>query len=105
MRFAYEHHRTKAAVCGRIAEALPDLLRRYDSHLQAAHQEWYADTLPFSAKAIGMALAGIAEITDSEMVREANLPLLARPFEEPAKRRMISHLDSLLAQRQNPSGS
>ena len=105
MRFAYEHHRTKAEVRGRIAEALPDLLGRYDSHLQTAHQEWYADTLPFSAKAIGMALAGIAEVTDGEMVREAKLPLLARPFEEPANRRIIGHLDSRLAQRQNPSGS
>ena len=105
MKFAYEHHRTKAEVRGLLAEALPDLLGRYGSHLQSAHHEWYADTLHFSAEAIGMALAGTAEVTDSELILEVKLPLLARPFEEPAKRRIIGHLDSLLAQRQNPSGS
>ena len=105
MRFAYEHHRTKAEVRGRIAEAVPDLLGRYGSHLQAAHYEWYADTLHFSAEAIGMAFAGTAEVTDSEVILEVKLPLLARPFEEPAKRHIIGHLDSLLAQRQGPSGS
>jgi hypothetical protein len=97
MKIVYAHHRTKAGAREIIAETIPTLLANYGSHLQDVHHEWEGDTVHFSARAMSMTLTGTGTVTGADLIFEMKLPFLARAFEEPARRRIISHLDGLLA--------
>jgi hypothetical protein len=97
LKIVYKHQRTKAEALKIIEETIPTLLASYGSHLQDVHHEWDGDTVRFSAKAMSMTLEGTGTVTDTELIFEMKLPFLARAFEEPARRRIITHLDGLLA--------
>jgi putative polyhydroxyalkanoic acid system protein len=81
MRIAIPHHTTRAAARLRVDARLADLLGQFGDRAEDLSHEWRWDTLHFRGKARGLAVEGTIEITDSEVVLESRLPLIARPFE------------------------
>jgi hypothetical protein len=57
------------------------LLGQFSHHAEEMEHEWQGDTLRFKGKAKGLKIQGTVEVTDSEMIVDAKLPLLAIAFE------------------------
>ena len=79
-------HNTDKATARRIVDArLQQLLGQYGSYLGEIDQRWEGDRLVFSGSARGFKANGTVDITDTEVIIDGKLPLIARPFESRVK--------------------
>ena len=81
MRIAVPHHPDRATARKKIEEKRQQALATYGHYLSDHDHRWEGDRLFFSGKAKGMKADGTVEITDSEVIIDGKLPLLAKPFE------------------------
>jgi hypothetical protein len=81
MRIAVPHHTTRAAARQIVEQRLGQLLGELGHKADEAQHEWTGDILQFRGKARGLSVSGTVEITDSEVIIDGSLPLLAKPFE------------------------
>jgi len=64
---------------------MTNLESQYGHYATDIDKSWDGDRLTFSVKAKGMSGSGSLEITDSEVIVDGKLPLMARPFESRIK--------------------
>ena len=81
MRVTVPHHTTRNEARKIIDRRLGELLAQHGHHLSESKTNWSGDRLDFSGKARGFSASGSIEITDSEVIVDGKLPLIARPFE------------------------
>src|SRR5438477_2180074 len=81
MRISVSHRIDKATVRKRIEERLHQMLATYGHYLSEVEHRWEGDRLILSGKAKGMKANGTVDVTDSEVIIDGKLPLLAKPFE------------------------
>lgn len=81
MRIAVPHYSSKAKARQQVEQKLGQLLGQFSHHADDLHHEWTGDTLRFKGKARGLSVEGTVEITDAEVIIEAKVPLIAKPFE------------------------
>ncbi len=81
MKIAVPHHMTAEQARIRVEQKLAQLLTQFGARAEDLSQEWAGNTLQFKGKARGFSLEGTVEVTDAEVVIDANLPLMAKPFE------------------------
>ncbi len=81
MRIAVPHHTTKGSARSRIEEKLAALLGQFGGRIDDLQQQWVGDTLEFKGKARGFKLEGTVEVTESEVIVDGKLPMMALPFE------------------------
>lgn len=85
MRIAIPHHTDKASARHKIEARLQDLLGQHGHYLNDINQHWEGDRFVFSGTAKGFKANGSIEITDSEVIVDGKLPLIAKPFESRIK--------------------
>jgi putative polyhydroxyalkanoate system protein len=85
MKVTVPHHTTRAEAKRKIEERLGNLEQQYGHYATDIDKQWDGDRLTFSVKARGMSGSGSLEITDSEVIVDGKLPLMARPFESRIK--------------------
>lgn len=85
MKVIVPHHTTRAEAKRKIEERLGNLETQYGHYATDIDKQWDGDRLTFSVKARGMSGSGSLEITDSEVIVDGKLPLMARPFESRIK--------------------
>jgi hypothetical protein len=95
MRISIPHHTTRQRARQKVESRLGSLLGQFGHHADELKHEWTGDTLRFKGKARGLSVEGTVEVTDTEVVVEGKLPLIARPFEGRAKQAIQSELDSM----------
>jgi putative polyhydroxyalkanoate system protein len=81
MQITVPHNTTKQDARQRVEQKLEELQRQYGSYASDVDKNWNGDTLAFEVKARGFTGKGTVEITDSEVILNGKLPLLAKPFE------------------------
>jgi hypothetical protein len=81
MKIAVPHHTTKDLARQHVERKLGELLGQFSHHAQDLEHSWTDDTLRFKGKARGLAIEGTVDVTASEVIIEAKLPLIAKPFE------------------------
>ena len=81
MRVTVPHNTDRAGARRRVDARLQQLLAQYGSYLSDVDQRWDGDTLVFAGSARGFKANGTVEITDSDVIIDGKLPLIARPFE------------------------
>lgn len=81
MRVIVPHNTTKEEARKKIDQRLGQLLGQYGHYLSESQTNWSGDRLDFSGKAKGFSASGSVEITDSEVILDGKLPLIAKPFE------------------------
>ena len=81
MRIAVPHHTTKENAKSIVEKRLADLETQYGSYASDMDKHWTGDVLSFAVKAKGIGGKGTLEVTDSEVIVEGKLPLIAKPFE------------------------
>ena len=85
MRIAVPHRTTKEKARKRIEEKMADLQRSFGHYASDMEKHWEGDTMTFAFKAKGISGKGTLEITDSEVIIDGKLPLIAKPFESRIK--------------------
>ena len=81
MRITVPHFTTKAEAHRIIDEKLGQLLAQYGHYLSESQHQWEGDRMTFAGAARGFKVSGSMEITDSEVIIDGKLPLIAKPFE------------------------
>ena len=95
MRIAVPHHTTKANARSRVEQKLNALLAQFGSQADDVQHDWSGDTLTFKGKAKGFVISGTVEITDAEIVIDAKLPFMAKPFEPRIKEAVKREADTM----------
>jgi putative polyhydroxyalkanoate system protein len=85
MHITVPHHTTREEARRKIEERMANLERQYGHYASDIDKSWDGDRLNFSVKARGMSGSGSLEITDTEVIVDGKLPLMARPFESRIK--------------------
>ena len=85
MRIVIPHHTDRINARRIIDARLHDLLGQHGHFLSDINQHWEGDRLVFSGTAKGFKANGSVEITDSEVILEGKLPLIAKPVESRIK--------------------
>ena len=85
MRIVIPHHTDKASARRKIDARLQELVGQHGHYLSEINQQWEGDRLLFSGSAKGFKVNGSVEITDSEVILDGKLPLIAKPFESRIK--------------------
>jgi len=81
MRVTVPHNTDRATARQKVEARLQQLLAQYGSYLNDIDRRWEGDRLVFSGSARGFKVNGSVEVTDSEVIFDGKLPLLAKPFE------------------------
>lgn len=85
MRVTVPHHTDRSTARAKIDARIAQLLKQYGHYLNDSEHHWEGDTLYFSGSAKGFKANGTAEITDSDVIVDGKLPLIAKPFEPRVK--------------------
>ena len=81
MRIEIPHHTTAEKARKLVEERLRGLERQYGSYASDLEHEWHGNTLHFGFKAKGISGKGTVEITETDIILDGKLPLIAKPFE------------------------
>jgi hypothetical protein len=81
MRVSVPHNTDRDTARRKVEARLQQLLTQYGSYLNDIDQRWEGERLVFSGSARGFKANGTVEITDSEVIFDGKLPLIAKPFE------------------------
>lgn len=95
MRIAVPHRTTRLNARAIVERKLGQLLAQFGDKADDVQQEWRGDTLHFKGKARGFSVEGTVEITDSDVVIDGKLPLLARPFESRIRQTVEREAESM----------
>jgi hypothetical protein len=78
---AVAHHTTKEEARRIIERRLDQLRAQYGGMASDIQESWNGNVFTFSVKARGFTGSGTLEVTDSEVIIDGKLPLIAKPFE------------------------
>ncbi|HEX9161680.1 MAG TPA: polyhydroxyalkanoic acid system family protein [Thermoanaerobaculia bacterium] len=81
MRIAVPHNTTRARARKIVEDRLENMQQQYGHYAEDLDHNWQGDTLHFAFKAKGINGKGTVEITDTDVIIDGKLPLIAKPFE------------------------
>ena len=81
MRITVPHNTTRDAARQIVDQKIHQLLGQYGHYLSESQHAWDGHRLTFNGSARGFKASGSLEITESEVIVEGKLPLIAKPFE------------------------
>ena len=85
MRIVIPHHTDRIDARRKIDARLQDLFGQHGHYLSDINQQWEDDRLVFSGSAKGFKANGSVEVTDTDVIVDGKLPLIAKPFESRIK--------------------
>ena len=81
MRIEFPHKTTRARARKIVEDRLKNLQKEHGHHADNVDHQWQGDTLHVAFKAKGMTVKGTLEITDTDVIIDGKVPLIAKPFE------------------------
>jgi putative polyhydroxyalkanoate system protein len=97
MRIAVPHRTTKENARRIIEERVAQLERQYGHYASDMEKNWNGDRLDFGFRARGFSGKGSVEITDTEVIVDGKLPLIAKPFEPRIKSTIEKEAEQMFA--------
>ena len=95
MKVAVPHNTTRAKARRILEERLADAQKQFGHHIEKASYEWTGDVLYVELKGRGLSGKGTVEVTDTEVIIDGKLPLLALPFEGRIRQMVRSEAESM----------
>jgi hypothetical protein len=95
MHIVIPHKLSRGAAVSKIKSALEEHRADIAQHATLKKEEWAGDTLNFDINLQGKDIAGTLEVTDTEYVLDAKLPLLWRMFEGKIEREIEKQVSSM----------
>ena len=81
MRIEVPHKTTREKARKIVEQRLRNLESQYGHYASDIDHQWQGDTLHFGFKAKGFHGRGTVEVTESDVIIDGKLPLIAKPFE------------------------
>ena len=81
MHFKLPHKTTKFQAIQKVKQALIEATPQLKEHATITEELWKGDVLYFAANLQGKTITGTLEVTDSQFIVDAQLPLMWRLFE------------------------
>ncbi len=81
MRIAVPHNTTREKARKVVESRLKTLHSQYGHYANDLDHNWQGDTLHVAFKAKGMSIKGTIEVTDTDVILDGKVPLIAKPFE------------------------
>jgi hypothetical protein len=95
MRVSFEHHSTRETVKGKLEDAIGKALDIGGGQITQVQYAWANDKLDFSFAIMSKTIRGTANVTDTEIVVDAGIPLMFRPVEGKVKSRILGTLNEM----------
>lgn len=95
MRVSFDHHSTREIVRGKLEEAIGKALDIVGGQITQVRYAWMGDKLDFSFAVMSKTIKGTADVTDTEIIVDAGIPLMFRPVEGKVKSRILSTLNEM----------
>lgn len=95
MRVSFDHHSTREVVRGKLEEAIGKALDIGGGQITQVQYAWVGDKLDFSFAVMSKTIKGTADVTDTEIIVDAGIPLMFRPVEGKVKSRILSTLNEM----------
>ena len=97
MRITVPHNTDKETARRKINERLGQIFAQYGHYLSESNHKWEGDRLLFSGAVKGFKANGSVQVTDSEVIIDGKLPLIAKPFEPRIKSTIEREAASMFA--------
>ena len=97
MRISVPHHTDKDTARRKINERIGQLFGQFGHYLNDSSHQWEGDRLVFTGSAKGIKANGTVEITDTEVIIDSKLPLIAKPFESRIKSSIEKEAEAMFA--------
>lgn len=85
MRIAVPHNTTPDKARKIVEQKMKTLQAQYGHYADDVNHQWQGNTLHFDFKARGFTGKGTLEVTDTDVIIDGKLPLIAKPFESRIK--------------------
>jgi hypothetical protein len=95
MRVSFKHHSNPEIVRGKLEEAIGKALDVGGGQITQLNYAWSGDSLEFSFAVISKTVKGSADVTETDIVVEAGVPMMFRPFEGKVKSRILGALNEM----------
>ncbi len=96
MHFKVPHKTSKLQALVKVKQALNDAKPMMKDQATIDEERWEGDTLHFAATLQGKQITGTLEVTDTDFVIDAKLPLLWRMFEGKIEQMIAEQTKGLL---------
>jgi hypothetical protein len=96
MKIVKDHGMARQWAKDTVDALLPTLVQRHGDSMSNPKGEWKEDVFNFSFEARGFKIKGTLEVTDTQVILDAKLPFLARPFEGMIRTNIERELDQIL---------
>jgi hypothetical protein len=97
MRVIIPHHTDKETARRKINERIAIALSQYGHYLSDSSHSWEGDRLLVAGAARGFKVSGTVEVTDTEVIIDGKLPLIAKPFEPRVKHQIEREAEAMFA--------
>lgn len=95
MKLTIPHNSDRETVRRKIEMRLQALMGQYTQYLNDVEHHWEGDRLLLKGSAKGFKAHGSVEVTDSEVIIDGKLPLIAKPFEPRIKNTIEKEAESM----------
>ena len=95
MHIAVPHKSNKISALTKVKQALAHGRSQLGEHATIDDERWEGDTLHFAATLQGKQITGTLQVTDTEFVVDAKLPLLWRMFEGRIEKMLAEQVKAL----------
>jgi len=98
MRIEHRYNGTKEIAYEKLSTLLTELQKQYANEISNVATSWNnkKDRMDFIFDVRGFTLRGNMNVTDSLVIIEGKIPLLVRPFQGQAERRIKEKLEEIL---------
>ena len=97
MKIVKDHGMARQGAKDTVDALLPNLIQRHGDSMSNPKGAWSGDVFEFSFVARGFSIKGTLEVNDSQLILDAKLPFLAKPFEGMIRSRIEQELDHILS--------
>lgn len=95
MRLIFEHNSTREAVRGKLEEAIGKALEIGGGQISQLQYAWNGDKLGFSFVILSKTIKGTADVTVTEIIVDASMPFMFKPFEAKVTSRILGTLEEM----------
>lgn len=99
MHIQVPHKKLKSEARQKIKDAIEEARPHMQGQVEVTKEEWQGDTLAFAVKVQGKEITGTLEVTESDFVLDAKLPLMWRIFEGRIQKEVAKQVEQMRGAR------
>lgn len=95
MKIMVPHNTSREEAKKVVEQRAANLMKQFGAQAQTVEHEWVGDVLHVRGKAMGLQIKGSVEVTETDIIVDGDLPLMARPFESKIREAVLRETDQM----------